>query len=79
MKFIAELQILSEFCEFSDMLDGMIRDRLVCRINDENIQQILLSESVLTLTKVTWLAQAAESAKQDAPEISKGTHKSPHA
>ena len=53
MKFIAELQILSEFCEFGDMLDGMIRDRLVCRIKDENIQQILLSESVLTLTKVT--------------------------
>ena len=38
MKFIAELQILSEFCEFVDMLDDMIRDCLVCGINDEKIQ-----------------------------------------
>ena len=29
MKFIAELQILSEFCEFGVMLDDMIRDHLI--------------------------------------------------
>lgn len=54
MKFIAGLQILSEFCEFSDMLDDMIRDRLVCDVNDKKSSKyILLSESALTLTKVT--------------------------
>ena len=32
-KFIAELRLLSEFCDFGDMLDDMIRDRLVCGTN----------------------------------------------
>ena len=49
----------------------MIRDRLVCGINDEKIQQRLLLEPKLTLTKATQLAQASELAKQDAAEINK--------
>lgn len=35
---IAELRALAKFCDFGDTLSLMIRDRLVCRINDENTQ-----------------------------------------
>ena len=31
--------MLSEFCEFGDMFDNMIREHLVCDINDDKIQQ----------------------------------------
>ena len=37
--FVAELRSLSEFCNFGDMLNSMIRDRLVCSINDNAIER----------------------------------------
>ena len=46
--FIAELRKQSELCNFRNMLDDMLRDRLVCGINHPGIQKRLLSESDLT-------------------------------
>ena len=40
--FMAELRTLSEHCEFGNVLDEMIRDRLVCGVNDDRIQRRLL-------------------------------------
>ena len=73
-KFIAELRLLSEFCEFGNVLDDMIRDRLVCGINDSQIQQRLLIEPNLLLSKATQLAQGIELAKQDSAEMNKDLH-----
>ena len=67
--------MLSEFCEFGDMLDEMIRDHLVCGINDKKIQQKLLTEPELTLAKTMQMAQVSELAKQDVTELNKGHHK----
>ena len=36
--FVSELRSLSEFCNFGDTLDVMIRDRLVCGINDDTLR-----------------------------------------
>jgi len=69
-QFVAELRRLSEYCEFGRMLDDMIRDRLVCGINDTKIQERLLVEPQLTLTKATKLAQSMEFAEKDAADIS---------
>ena len=47
---------LSGFCEFVQYLDGiMLRDRLVCGINNAQIQKLLLSEKDLTFrsTKIS--------------------------
>ena len=41
--FVAQLRSLSEHCNFGDNLEVMIRDRLVCGINDDTIQKRLLS------------------------------------
>ena len=49
--YVAELRALAEFCNFGDTLNLMIRDRLVCGINDENTQQLLLAEKGLTYAK----------------------------
>ena len=51
--YLAELWNLARYCEYGQNLDEMLRDRLVCGINDGKIQRRLLSEKELTL-KRTW-------------------------
>lgn len=67
--FVAELRRLTEFCAFGASLDDMIRDRLVCGINDDRIQRRLLSESDLTLQRAVELATAMETAAKDVLEL----------
>ena len=42
--FMLELRSLAEFCNFGTALEDMLRDHLVCDINDSTVQQKLLSE-----------------------------------
>lgn len=37
--FVSELRSLAEFCNFGASLDDMLRDRLICGINNSKIQQ----------------------------------------
>ena len=41
---MANLRRLTEFCGFGGSLDNMLRDRLVCGVNDQRLQQRLLAE-----------------------------------
>jgi hypothetical protein len=59
--YVAELRSLSEFCN-GDTLEVMIRDRLVCGINDTAMQKRLLAEPGLTYAKAVELAQATKTA-----------------
>ena len=63
--FVAQLRSLSEHCNFGDNLEVMIRDRLVCGINDDTIQKRLLSESKLTYLRAVELAQSLENADKN--------------
>ena len=67
--YVAELRAMTEFCNFGETLEVMIRDRLVCGINDINIQRRLLSEPKLTYAKAVEIAQTAESAAQSMREL----------
>ncbi|XP_036002862.1 uncharacterized protein K02A2.6-like [Fundulus heteroclitus] len=67
--FVAELRALSEHCEFGDVLNDMLRDRLVCGINDDSIQRRLLSEAKLTYKKALEIAQAMETATNNTKDI----------
>ena len=71
-KFIAELKRLTEYCEFGDRLDEMMRDRLVCGINEERWQKRLLAEPNLTYKKAIDIAQALETAEKNVKDISNG-------
>ena len=57
----------------------MLRDRLICSINDHRIQRRLLAELGLTFTKVMELAQPAEAEDKNARDLEKvnstGIHK----
>ena len=49
--YLSELRALAQWCKFGDTLDDMLRDRLVCGVNEETIQRRLLAESGLTLKR----------------------------
>ena len=51
---------LLEHCDFQNTLEEMLRDRLVCGINDEHIQRMLLAESSLDFKKAMKLATSME-------------------
>ena len=68
--FVAELRKISEYCEFGDTLDVMLRDKLVWGIADSRIRQRLLAEDNLDFKKALDMAQAMELAAEDSKELS---------
>ena len=73
--YIADLRQIAKLCEFKDALNDMLRDQLVCGVNDRAIQRRLLSESALTLKKAFDTAQCMESASRDIQELHISTDK----
>ena len=67
--FVSELRSLAEHCNFQSTLEDMLRDRIVCGINDHAIQQRLLGEEKLTFEKAMSTAQAMETAARNAKEL----------
>ena len=67
--FMSELRALAEFCNYGATLDSMLRDRLVCGINDAQIQRRLLSEDKLTFKNAMEIALAMEAAAQNAKTL----------
>ena len=67
--YIAELRALSHYCNFGDTLKLMLRDRIVCGINDTQTQKHLLAEKNLTYAKAKEIALALESAVQGTIDI----------
>ena len=63
-----------EHCDFGDTLDLMIRNRLVCGINDTRIQRRLLQEPNLTYKEAFKTAQAMEIAPREFQDITHQQH-----
>ncbi|KAL7853111.1 hypothetical protein SRHO_G00188960 [Serrasalmus rhombeus] len=68
-EYVAELRKLALHCDYKDALSEMLRDRLVCGVNDDRMQRRLLSETKLTFDKALELCQAIESASKDVKEM----------
>ena len=62
---VAELRVLAKFCNFGDSLEPMLHDRLVCGINNETTQGLLLAEPDLTYKKALEIATSPESASKN--------------
>ena len=67
--YVVELRKLSEFCEFADTLDEMLRDHLVWRIAGSRIQHGLLAEGSLTFPKALEIVQAMVMATRDLKDL----------
>ena len=66
---VAELRKLSEHCNFESNLEENLRDKFVCGLNDEKVQQKLLATSNLTLKSAVDTATAMEAAARSAKQI----------
>ena len=67
--YVAELRSIAQTCNYGSSLDEMLRDRIVCGINDDRIQQRLLSEKGLTYKKALELSQGLETAAKNVREL----------
>ena len=63
-KFVAALRSIAQYCNFGDSLNDLLRDRLVCGVNDDGVQHRLLSEKGLTFAKAFDIASSMEAAKK---------------
>ena len=68
-KYVSELRSLVQTCRFGTTLETMIRDRLVCSMNNDHIQRRLLSETELDLKKALELALRMETAAKNVREL----------
>ena len=68
---VAHLRNLSTDCNFGATLEPMLRDRLVCGVNNDRIQRRLLSERDLNYKKALELAQGMEQAEKSAADLQK--------
>ncbi|KAI7806716.1 hypothetical protein IRJ41_010699 [Triplophysa rosa] len=71
VEYVAELRKLAQDCNFGDTLTVMLRDRLVCGVNDDGIQRRLLAEDGLTFETALRKAQAIEAANKDMADMHK--------
>ena len=70
-QYITTLRRLAQTCNFCACLrDSLILDRLVLRINNNNIQKKLLQDRKLTLTKAIDICRSSEKTKQQVKNIS---------
>ena len=60
---------MAEFCNFGDTLKDMLRDRLVCGINDSKIQKCLLSETKPSFQQAMDISQGLETAVRNVKEL----------
>lgn len=67
--FLAALRKLAEHCEFNNVLNDTIRNRLVCGLRSEAAQKRLLTESALTLEKAIEISVSMELAAKESQQL----------
>ena len=70
--FITALHQAADFCEFGDMKEQMIRDRLVVGIRDKSLSERLQMETELTLEKAKRLIRQREAVKEQGTTLKNG-------
>ena len=70
-KYVAELRKLSRSCNFSNLEEDLIRDRIVMGVRCDITRRKLLQEPNLTLSKATDIARAMEVSKGQMSRIKK--------
>ncbi|EFA12511.1 hypothetical protein TcasGA2_TC004209 [Tribolium castaneum] len=58
--FLGDLRKIAANCEYGDLKDDLIKDRIVCAINDKRVKDRLLRETDLNLEKAISICKAAE-------------------
>ena len=72
--YVAELRQLAEHCEYGATLNDMLCDRLVCGVDDSQIQQQLLAEPQFTFAKAFEIMMASESTEKNVKDLQSTSH-----
>ena len=67
--YVAQLHQLAKHYECDTTLNDMLRDQLVCAVDNSQIQWQLLMEQLLTFDKVFKIAMASKSAEKDVKDL----------
>ena len=63
---MTELRLIAKNCSFGNLEDQLVRDRLVCGTNLEEVRQRLLSVEELMLDKAISICRAYKETKKNA-------------
>ena len=66
------LRALSRTCNFGDLHDSLLRDRIVLGVNDPNTRKKLLQERDLTLDRCTDICKGMEATKHQIKAMEEG-------
>ena len=68
-EFVTNLKLLAANCNFGNLMETLIADRLVLAVRDAKLKENFLRESELTLDKAANIAKAAERARNECQDI----------
>ena len=77
--FITSLYRLAEHCNYRDLHNEMIRDRIVVGLRDAALSERLQTDSELTLDKAITMARQTEAVKEQQPVVRGEVENSRHA
>ena len=69
-QFVTDLKLKAHTCQFENLKDSMIRDRLVLGVTNTRVQERLLREENLNLEKAVKICQAAEATERQIQTLS---------
>ena len=71
--YVTDLRMKARSCEFGELKDSLIRDRIVCGIKSDTVRSRLLRDCDLTLQKAIEICRAAESTETQMKIMAEGT------
>ena len=72
--YVAELRKLTEFCDFGDSINDILRDKFVSGLHNTRTHHRLLAEKALTFPKAQEIAQTMELADKDVQSLQSNPH-----
>ena len=75
-QYVTQLRTLSENCEYADLEESLIRDRVVLGINNDKLREKLLHKPDLTLQRAIEDIQVYESTKKQMKQITDNSSQS---
>ena len=68
-QFVTDLKIKAKSCEYGDLCDSLIKDRIVVGIRDDQVRAKLLRTKDLDLTKAVSICRAAEASRTQMDQL----------
>lgn len=63
-QYVTDLKNRAKDCEFGELVESLIKDRLVCGFRDKHLREKLIGESNLDLEKALNISRAMEISRQ---------------